>query len=213
MTTLVFDVHSSIHFQDVRMAMIRIPEVIQKIREVQDLLDADGIQMDLSNFMASDNTHFLKNYRKKEFAGVVIQLGLYDRYKKVQGFPQSLIGVSNSISAVRVLSMEISLEELVRESFRKNSPHKTEEGTAGIPVLTGIQIPKYSLYQRNREGEYLPLGDEKVDLARFLDVLSKDTSIYEVGVSSMGFRGTIEDDLQLSWFWDQLGQEPAAQAN
>jgi len=188
------------------MALIRIPEVIQKIREVQEILDQSQVDMDLSNFIGSDDSVFLKHYRKKEFAGIVVQLGLFERYKRKGDAPENLVGVTNSISAVRVLSGEITLQQLVEEAFKKSAPKKDEANLPGIPVLTGIQIPKFKQFKLV-EGNYVPYGDERVDLKNVLDPLEKQDLVYEVGLGSSGLKGTIENDSQLSWFFDQLGRE------
>ncbi len=200
MSTLIFDIHASIHFQDVRSALIRIPEVIQKIREVQDLLDRRGIALDLSNFIASDDGTFLHHYRRKEFASIVIQLGLYDRYLRYFEKPTSVIGVINSISAVRVVIGKASLEELVDEAFKRGKTREPQE-LPGLPVLTGIQIPKYQRFDLNSLRGFESNEMARADLVQLIEEVD---SVYDVGIGNSGRKGTIELDPQLMWVWDQL---------
>lgn len=202
MSALIFDVHGSIHFQEIRTALIRIPEVIQKIRAVQDLLDQKGIALDLSNFIASEDSTFLHHYRRKEFASVVIQLGLYERHLRHFQEPNHFVGVINSISAVRVITGQLTLEQLVDEAFRKTKSSSEVQELPGLPVLTGIQIPRYQRFTLN-EGRFESNGVPRADLEEVIADLSSETT-YEVGLGSEGRKGTIELDPHLSWVWDQL---------
>lgn len=202
MSALIFDVHGSIHFQEIRTALIRIPEVIQKIRTVQNLLDQKSIALDLSNFIASEDSAFLHHYRRKEFASVVIQLGLYDRYLRHFQTPEHFVGVVNSISAVRVITGQLTLEQLVDEAFRKTKTSLEVQELPGLPVLTGIQIPRYQRFSL-KEGLFEAAGMPGADLEEVLNELAPENT-YEVGLGSDQRKGTVELDPNLAWVWDQV---------
>jgi|FLYM01.1.fsa_nt_gi hypothetical protein len=214
MSALVFDIQGGEHFQEVRAALIRIPEVIQKIRHVQEILDQKGIALDLSNFIASDDGSFLHHYRRKEFAGIILQLGLFDRYLRFFNAPDAVVGVANSISALRVVSGQITLEQLVDEAFRKPKPVTEIQELPGLPILTGIQIPKYQAVKINSEdGSVVTGGAPVADLTAVLESI-EDQEIFEIGLGHPGRRGTIELDKQLSWVWDQVTEaKTISQAN
>lgn len=202
MSALVFDVHASIHFQEVRSALVRIPEVIQKIREVQKVLDRKGIALDLGNFIASDDSAFLHHYRRKEFAGVVLQLGLYERFLRFFEKPTQFVGVVNSISALRVITGQITLEQFVEEAFKK-SKNVEPDALPGLPVLSGIQIPKYQLLTEKEDGSFEAETEALADINLPLKKVSA-SSVYEVGLGSESRSGTIDLDPHLSWVWDQV---------
>lgn len=203
MSVLVFDQQASIHFQEVRSVLIRIPEVIQRIRSVQEVLDQRGVALDLSNFIASDNDTFLTNYRKKEFAGVVIQLGLYDRFTRFFDIPSKLIGVVNASSAVHVILGQMTISELVEKTFFQQTS-KSTQALPGLPVLTGIEIPRFGVFKLLSQEPNL---ENTADIKLLLGQLAREESgeVYEVGVGvDEGLKGTLELDPHLSWMWSQI---------
>lgn len=203
MATLIFDVHGSIHFQEVRAALIRIPEVIQKIRLVQDILDKKGIALDLSNFIASEDSTFLHHYRRKEFAAIIVQLGLYDRYLRYFQTPSHCVGVVNSISALRVVTGQLTLEQLVDEAFKKLKSSSDVQELPGLPILTGIQIPRYQRFMMNEKNGFESNEAPQADLEEMVTGSSLNPT-YEVGLGSDRRKGTIELDPHLRWVWDQV---------
>lgn len=209
MTTVIFDIHTSIHFQEVRTALIRIPEVIAQIRMTQDILDKKNIALDLSTYITSDNSTFLHHYRKKELASIVIQLGLFERYLKMFGHPLHCVGVTNSISAVRVISGELSLEQLVEEAFRKAKPTTPPTGEIqelpGMPILTGIQIPRFQSFILNDNNQYEVATRTGAELEKTLQSCeSPAEETYEIGLGSSDYKGTVELDPHLRWVWEQV---------
>jgi hypothetical protein len=207
MSTLLFDLQGSFHFQEVRATLTRIPEVLQKMREVQVVLDQKSVPLDLGIFLTAEDASYLHHYRRKEFAGVVLQLGIFERYLKRHPLPENIVGVVNSISAARVIAGQMSLEQLVEETFRAPKSKEAADTLPGLPILTGIQIPKYQIFSRTEEG-YSPKSAEKADLVCVLHQLGNTEEVLEVGLSANGRRGTLEDDPSLTWVWDQVRGGP-----
>ena len=62
---LVFNGASNLDFQDIRSNVVRIPEVIARIREAQKLWDKLSTQaLDLANFINSEDSVFLGAIRQ-----------------------------------------------------------------------------------------------------------------------------------------------------
>src|SRR5689334_8546498 len=72
---LIFSTVNALEFNEVRQDVIRIPEVIGRVREAQDIWDARApMSLDLVNFIGSDDRTFLSNLRLKNLATAVIQM-------------------------------------------------------------------------------------------------------------------------------------------
>src|SRR3954468_7812438 len=100
---LVFNGASNLDFQDIRTNVIRIPEVVVRIREAQKIWDSIATtSLDLANFIASEDAVFLGHIKLKSFATAVVQVGLLDRYLKTHALPEYLVGAVNGDSPLMV---------------------------------------------------------------------------------------------------------------
>lgn len=235
---LVFNGASNLDFQEIRSNVIRIPEVIQRIREAQAIWDAQGSSpLDLSTFIAADDSVFLGHIRLKSFATAVVQVGLLDRYLKHHKLPEFVVGASNGDSPLKVAIGKLSFADLVG-----TSPSVTNQATRvlkavpgaqlpglDLPVLAGIQLVEYAIFQKSNEGFAQVQSDAKevekmvVELVENHEVerlimVGPGHSIFgrkmrELTDRDVQVMESIDLDPMLSWFWSNLKEDRLAVAN
>lgn len=232
---LVFNGASNLDFHDIRTNVIRIPEVVSRIREAQSIWDTvSNIPLDLANFIGSEDEVFLGNIRLKNFASAVVQIGLLDRYLKAHSLPEYVVGVINGDSPMKVAMGQKSFFDLVSESPSTGNPVipavRTLSGPADLPILSGVQIAEYAVFKRNAEGEYERITSEMRDAEKMIMTLIDQQSVQKLimvgpGTSLAGRKlvelsardiqllETIDLDPMLSWFWSNLKENRLAIAN
>ncbi len=233
---LVFNGASNLDFQEIRSNVIRIPEVVQRIREAQKIWDAEGgSPLDLATFIAADDSVFLGHIRLKSFATAIVQVGLLDRYIKQHKLPEFIVGASNGDSPLKVAIGKLPFADLVR-----TSPSLTNQATRVIkpvtgvpglelPVLTGIQLVEYAIYQR-AEGGYNQVQSDAREVERMVVELVESHDVERLimvgpGHSIFGRKmreltdrdvqvlESIDLDPMLYWFWTNLKEDRLAVAN
>ncbi len=169
---LVFSTVNALEFSEVRRNVIRIPEVITRVREAQTIWDqTTDRNLDLVNFISSDDQVFLGNLRLKNLATAVIHLGLLDRFLKTEELPRWLLGLSNGDAPIRVASREASFDELVRSSYALNSIRPQQIlGFSGLPLLSGVSLAEFTVLNKDENG-FKPVIEHEMDLRRALTAL------------------------------------------
>ena len=231
---LVFNGASNLDFQDIRTNVIRIPEVIQRVREAQKIWDTlANTPLDLVNFLSSEDSVFLGHIKLKAFATAVVQVGLLDRYLKTNRMPEYVLGTVNGDSPLMVAIGKISFFDLVAESpavtgvaGRLLSPIS---GGFDLPLLAGVQLAEYGIYRKNDKGEYqrqltdsrevdkmlLELVDQ-YDVQKLL-MIGPGNSIFkkilDLTSRDVQILESIDIDPMLSWFWSHLRENRLAVAN
>ncbi|NJM10153.1 MAG: hypothetical protein HC883_04560 [Bdellovibrionaceae bacterium] len=230
---LVFNGASNLDFQDIRTNVIRIPEVVMRIREAQSIWDKiSQMPLDLANFIGSEDGVFLSHIKLKSFATAVVQVGLLDRYLKSHKMPEFVVGAINGDSPMKVAMGHMSFFGLVSESLAVNTakPRTPVANALDLPILAGVQLVEYAVFCRNAEGEYLRQNSEVREVERMivelvdqhdvnrlvmvgpgssvsgkkiLDLTSRDVQVLE----------SIDLDPMLSWFWSNLKENRLAIAN
>jgi len=116
-TGVIFAGRSGLDFLELRLGVVRIPEVSRRIREAQSILDQTEYErIDLFNAIVTEDDAFNRNIKMKSLLAAIVQVGLYDRYRRTQKQPDVLIGNSNGDSALMVCVGQMKFEELVRQS-------------------------------------------------------------------------------------------------
>lgn len=231
---LVFNGASNLDFQEIRSNVVRIPEVVRRIREAQDLWDKRGpTPLDLATFLCSEDSVFLNNIRLKSFATAVVQVGLLDRFLRSHPLPDYLVGASNGDSPLKVAAGFITFEEMVLSSpALTNLSARSVKGVGSgleMPVLTGIQLVEYAIYQRTAEGVQVVPVDSKdmekmvVELVERLDIerlvmVGPGHAIFGRKMRELTDRDvqvleSIDLDPMLAWFWSELKENRMAVAN
>lgn len=154
-TGAVFAGRNGLDFLELRLGVVRIPEVSLRIREAQTILDSlDVERVDLMGMIVAEDESFFRNIKMKSLLAAIVQVGLYDRLLKSQRAPEVLVGNANGDSALLVCAGQVSFEQMVKSSsaFQTLSPREDSEsasesisGSAPAPaalgLLPGIQAP------------------------------------------------------------------------
>lgn len=224
--TIVFNGPSALDFQDIRTHVIRIPEVISRLRQAQEIWDRSGFpEFDLANFIASEDRIFLGNIRLKSLAAAVVQVGLYDRYIKHHRTPAFIIGNFNGDSAMKVVAGMISFEELVMQSnaFRVNKPIQTIQ-LADAPLLAGISLTEYGILKKTVKDDketFEKVEEASMEIDKIIDLLVDEyevkkfinigpgNTLLQKSPADFSLRDvqvleSIDLDPLLSWFWSNL---------
>lgn len=232
---LVFNGASNLDFQDIRSNVVRIPEVVQRIREAQAIWDkVSQIPLDLANFIGSEDDVFLSHIKLKSFATAVVQVGLLDRYLKHHKMPEYVIGAINGDSPMKVATGQITFFELVSESAACNTTRKPAAqpvaNALDLPILAGVQLAEHAVFLRNAEGEYERQHSEFREVDKMLielvdghDVLKlvmvgpgnsvSGKKILDLTARDVQVLESIDLDPMLSWFWSNLRENRLAIAN
>ena len=114
---VVFGGQNSLDFYDVRLSVLRIPEVSLKIEEAQNIWDKScGTSFSFQHFLSCEDSIFFNNINLKALSLSVVQLGLMDRYERLFRKPQYLVGNTQNDSALMVASGKVTLSELIANS-------------------------------------------------------------------------------------------------
>ena len=231
---LVFNGASNLEFQDIRTNVVRIPEVIIRIREAQVIWDkVSTVSLDLANFIGSEDAVFLSHIKLKSFATAVVQVGLLDRYLKSHKMPEYVIGAINGDSPMRVAMGLISFEQMVTESLAASQarPKVPVANALDLPILAGVQLVEHAVYRLSVEaGGYVRMTSECSEVDRMMINLVDEHDVTRLvmvgpGSSVSGKRvldltardvqvlESIDLDPMLSWFWSNLRESRLAIAN
>jgi hypothetical protein len=232
---LVFNGASNLDFQEIRTNVVRIPEVVQRIREAQEIWDkVSTIPLDLANFIGSEDDVFLSHIKLKSFATAVVQVGLLDRYLKNHKMPEYVLGAINGDSPMKVAIGLMTFFELVSESAAcSTSRHQQKQPVTNaldLPILAGVQLAEHAVFLRNAEGVYERQASEFREVERMLVELVDNHDVTKLvmvgpGNSISGKKildltardiqvlESIDLDPMLSWFWSNLRENRLAIAN
>ena len=233
---LIFNGASNLDFQEIRANVVRIPEVIQRIRMAQKIWDSVAVTpLDLANFVGSEDEVFLSHIKLKSFATAVVQVGLLDRYLKNHSLPEYVVGAINGDSPMRFAIGELSFEELVATSSavvssRPRVPTAAVTNALELPVLAGVQLVEYAVYRRTTDATFERVFSDTrevermvVDLVDAQDVNKllmvgpgsavSGKKILDLTSRDVQVLESIDLDPMLSWFWPNLKGSRLAIAN
>ncbi len=230
-TAIVFSGLNGLDIEVERRAVARIPEVSIKIKEAQNLIDKIPHQdhhedLDLMSYMNSSNEVFLKNIKVKSLLASIVQLGLYERYRKNNPEPAFIVGNSSGDSALNVVTGRRSFKEMVLESqvVMDLMPADSLETVAGLGqnvVLSGITLTEYDFAVLDESGVYKrvlekymnfnELFDEMVEeyeVRRFVNIGPSNTLINESmkndSFIDLELADVIEMDPLLGWYSSEI---------
>jgi hypothetical protein len=212
-------------FLELRTSIVRIPEVIAKLKEAQVYLDrAMDNAPDLIQFLTSEDQVFWRSEKIRKIAVAVVQLALYERYAKRFGEASHVLSVSNEDSPIQVLSGNMRLGEFIINLAMKEEKVKTVENLNSLPEPTslakGISMPDFQLYEKSEEQAYKLSGEgEKEALNELLMKLRDEegvkqfvnvgpgqsisgSAMSELVDKELNIMESIDLDPMLSWFWD-----------
>ena len=158
-TGVVFAGRNGLDFLELRLGVVRIPDVSLRIREAQSILDSlDVERVDLLGATITEDDSFFRNIKMKSLLASIVQVGLYDRLLKSQRPPDVLVGNANGDSALLVCAGQMTFEEMIKSSsvFQLLKPREaasSSDGTsasvasgvmpqgASLGLLPGVQAP------------------------------------------------------------------------
>lgn len=233
---LIFNGASNLDFQEIRQNVIRIPEVVQRIREAQKIWDATSpVPLDLANFIGSEDEVFLSHIKIKSFATAVVQVGLLDRYLKTHKMPEYAVGAINGDSPMKVAIGQLSFQDLVAQSLavtstRPRVPTAVVPNALDLPILAGVQLVEYAVFKRGMDGTFERQASDTREVERMVVDLVDNHEVNKLimvgpGSSVSGKKildltardiqvlESIDLDPMLSWFWSNLKENRLAIAN
>lgn len=233
---LIFNGASNLDFHEIRSNVVRIPEVVSRIREAQKLWDKiSEAPLDLANFIGSEDSIFLGHIKLKSFATAVVQIGLLDRYLKNFSLPEFVIGAINGDSPMKVAMGMMTFADMVCESPAVTNlgsrPLKpTPAGAFDLPILTGVQLVEYAVYRRNALGTFEAVTSNEKDVEKMvvelvdgfelskMVMVGPGNAIFGRKMNELTSRDiqvleSIDLDPMLSWFWLNLKESRLAVAN
>ncbi|MAF90697.1 MAG: hypothetical protein VX583_02970 [Bdellovibrionota bacterium] len=209
-------------FLELRTSIVRIPEVIAKLKEAQTFLDrAIKDAPDLIQFITSDDQVFWSRKRIRQIAVGIVQLGLYERYVKRYGEAAHLLASDKEENPVQVLSGKMRLGEyVINLAMREDDKSKVVSMEDQALLSKGISMPDFQLFQKDQEGFFvlveegkkqalndllMKLRDEK-NTKQFVNIgpgqSISGSALNELVDKELNIMESIDLDPMLSWFWD-----------
>ncbi len=222
---VVFAGQNTLDQADIRAAVLRIPEVTQRLRDTQRIIEEfNSGAIDLRAYLLCDDREYLANPRLRSLVGAVVQIGLFERWSKFHGNPNYLIGHSNLDSALQFAAGRKGLEETVRNSAFINRRPISSFGAQSIstPILGGIELVEYEIsILSNATQKYITIRSNEMDALRLFSYMADQLPIDEivnVGPNCPLFSNyhrilaekkilisdSIYLDPMLAWFWSSI---------
>ncbi|MCB0342441.1 MAG: hypothetical protein KDD59_09350 [Bdellovibrionales bacterium] len=226
---IVFNGANTLDFFNVRSNVVRIPEVMARLSQAQDLWDRNKSEsFNFYNFIVSEDRTFLSSLKLKALCSAVVQIGLYDRYIKKFGPSSLVIGAINGDSALRTIVGEQSFAELVLgESVASTvaSGPRAHLKLAEEPVLSGVSLTEYQVFRAADDelGEVSFVRTDYSDMEvtrlvtklvtdenvnRFVNIgpgsLLLDRAQQELALYDIQMLESIDLDPMLNWFWSEV---------
>lgn len=223
---IIFSGLHSLDFSDIRHNVIRIPEVINKIKQAGEVLTSLGqdgcFTAELFTTLASDNATYSKNIKLKSVLNCIVQLGLFDRYTSKFGKPNFLLGDINGDSPLNIVLGKSSFESLFKKDI---SEQESVVQITSEPLLSGVKMNLHQLFKLGEEN-FVESGEAKNELGLIVKELIEDhqvKQIIDIGPGSGWAKAktfdhslydvqileSIDMDPMLSWFWPYVKNQNA----
>lgn len=211
---VLFNEAKVLDLQEVRANVLRIPEVSRKVREAQAILDREAIgNFDLSTHIAADDKTFLSNLKLKQVCHSIIQLGLYERMLRFSAEAHLLVGNMSGFTALKVLTGQLSFENLVLG--QEDKPVCLVSQGGDTPLLVGVKLAEYKVFKSaDAVLQSVPgfEGRNADQLIRELQAKNPAAVVVNIGPGDVicqaidkdhRFVDLIDQDPMLStWFWE-----------
>ncbi|MBC87095.1 MAG: hypothetical protein CL677_07925 [Bdellovibrionaceae bacterium] len=215
---------NALDFEELRRNAIRVPQVITRIRQAQELWDKGDLpDFDFINFLSSDDARFLSNIKFKSLAAAIVQVGLLDRYLMNNEKPKAMVGDVARDSALLVATGKISFADMIYNSR-----------AAQVGNVTSLQ-PSLSLGVKAENLKAFVFKELEEGSAAFVELEVKDKSLNaivrhlideykihefvnvgpgsnfeglrcQMAMEELRFCESIDDDPMLSWFYEAMWQ-------
>ena len=219
---VVFGGTSSLDNIQIRMNVMRIPEVSMRLREAQTAIDAIFKQgLHLQSYLSSDDSVFLRNQNLKTLCTAIVQIGLFDRLKKSGFEAQLFVGLKSADSAIRVITGKSTLAKLIAESPALQPPSQATLALIPAPVLSSLGLAEIEVVADGGQVLSSDVSDAKFKLHQLVNYQGVDRlmnigpipllSLAEQEALKAGVvvEESIESDPMLNWFWANASQAAA----
>lgn len=210
---VLFNEAKVLDLQEVRANVLRIPEVSRKIREAQEILDREVVgNFDLSNHIASEDKIFLSNLKLKQVCHSIIQLGLYERMLRFDTSSHWLVGNMSGYTALKVLTGQLSFEDLV---LGKEEKQTVAQAASDTPLLVGVKLAEYKVFEKLGDVyNVLPNFDGRNGQQLINELIHRNpkTMVVNIGPGDVICQGMEkdhhfvelidQDPMLASWFWE-----------
>lgn len=234
MKAILFSGLSMMDQSSVRESLIRIPEVLNRIKTAQKTIDQlTNNSVELINCMLDDDQTYIANCKVKRVLVNLVQLGLYDRFVKSNEKPRYFVGSVSNLSAIEHCLGFSYIDEFVRsvwfqdlEGSESEMPVMSESKYQDIQVIQMMnrRPTQYYIYEFNQMTSEMS-ESKKIDEADAADKLivrlikkHEVKQIVNLGPSDLlldpvynpfhlediNVFNTIEIDPMLSWFYAKL---------
>lgn len=224
---VIFNGVNSLDFEELRRNAVRIPEVISRLRRAQSIWDHSGFpSFDFVNFIGSEDKVFLSNIKYKSLAAAIVQVGLFDRFVRLNEYPQYLVGDIRQDRSVQVCLGLISFEELILKSTLVRSIKKDVDSVnadQNLPYLSGIQLSEMRVYKckaKKNLVEYEEVEIHSSSLTQIIRHLVDNNKVkefinvgpgtrlphirHEFEMEDLAFSESVDMDPMLGWFWTHI---------
>lgn len=222
---IVFAGQNALDQSEIRLGVLRIPEVTQALRDAQTYIEKLGsTSIDLRASMLADDRDYLANPRLRSLLTAIVQVALYERWNKTQGKPNYLIGHSNLDSPLQFAAGRKGLEDIIRGSALLNLKPLGAfmAQSVSTPILGGIELVEYEISILNHSTQqYICIRSHEMDALRLFSYMADQLPIDEIVNVGPGcplfsnynkiltekkikISDSINIDPMLNWFWSSI---------
>lgn len=206
---------SALNQRAVRQTIIRIPQVGIRLREVQGLFEKwNQKELDVYSILDSEDSKFESMGPIRSALFAAIQLGLFDRLIANGERPRLMIGQSGSLPLLRVLSGQLTLEEMLAPAFVPEqvvnlAAAVVPQTTSAFDIIRPLQtsVLDVPLCSAQNPLELIFWLSEEEGISQLIN-LGPGESIscqqFEATPERIQISESISMDPGLSWFWSAL---------
>lgn len=190
-----------------REGVIRIPEVISKIRQAQRVMDTLGYKsVDLLGLITADESVYKKSGVLREVIGSSIQFGLYDRYITRFRTPDIIIAPKSSKFFLATLTRGFEFAEFIQSKVLPEVLNVAPtESTVAVDFI-GLKLKPTSLEDAELQisaSDLLTMLAEKLEVQRIIKI-SPEIQALSLNQSELSYErlqicDSVEIDPLLTW--------------
>ena len=222
---VVFAGQNALDQSEIRLGVLRIPEVTQALRDSQAAIEKFGVtNIDLRAAMLVDDRDYSANPRLRSLLTAIVQVGLYERWNKTQPKPNYLIGHSNLDSPLQFAAGRKGLEDIIRDSALLNRKPLGAfmAQSVSTPILGGVELVEYEISILNHSTrQYICIRSHEMDALRLFSYMADQLPIDEIvnigpgcplfsnynkilAEKKIKISDSINLDPMLDWFWTSI---------